>query len=159
MIVKYIVLLFAAASIVGCETPTKQQLENMFPPSTTLSLELKKDKGITGFYVYHVSEIQPIQQLRDYPIVNEERKQKVAWHEPTTDEIRDFKKFVREEQSDKIAIRIAERISNGDYLLALVYNKGRGHLGSKAYSVYDWQDIYILNTVENKLIFIQYGRF
>jgi len=159
MLAKNLLFLVATVFIIGCETDNKEQLQNLFPPSTTLVLELKEDIGITSYYVYQISEKLSIESLVNYPIVNEQTKEKLIWHKPTKSEIKDFKQFVSEEQSHEIAIQISKRISNGNYLLALVFNKGRGHFGSKDYLVSDWQDIYLLDTTKNKLIFIQYGKF
>ncbi len=146
----------------SCNVIIKKQDNYLLPSSNSIEIILKKEIGITTYTSYKVSGKINVKGLSLFPKNEMSKKEKsvVRWHKPTNEEIRDFKFFVKEEQStNEIATKIARELPNGDILFAQIYDKDKSPMGKNRYSVTDWTDIYILDLTNRKLIHIDYGKF
>jgi hypothetical protein len=147
----------------GCVNPIEKQADNLLPESNVLELVSEREIGITNFYTYKVTGDLNPEKLLKFPInvISEKEKAVIKWHKPDENELRDIKVFIEEEQeNNKTATQLLESLLNGrKYLIALIYDKDRKPLGTQGYSVYDWMELYFLNTKEKELIHISYGKF
>lgn len=146
----------------GCESPVEKQVDYLLPSSNKLELAKKKEIGITVFSIYKVEGNVNTDELTEFPInvISEKEKAIIKWHKPTEKELQDVRAFIEEEQSsNKIATLLLSQLSDGNHLMALIYDKDNSPLGDKNYSVYDWMELYFLNLSDKEIIHISYGKF
>lgn len=156
LIIGLTILLFS------CESPVERQANHLLPSSNDLKLITEKETGITSFYIYRVNGNLNSEEIARFPVnvISKKEKAVIKWHKPTNDELRDFRRFIEEEQSNnEIATKLLGSLSKDDYLMALIYDKDKSPLGTKGYSVYDWIELYFLNLSGKRLIHISYGKF
>lgn len=146
----------------SCESPLDRQANHLLPSSNSLELTAEKEIGITSFKIYRVNGDLKAEEIARFPVnvISEKEKAVIKWHKPTNNELRDFRKFVEEEHSEnEIAIRLLDRLSKDEYLMALIYDKDKNPLGTKGYTVNEWIELYFLDLSEKKLTHISYGKF
>lgn len=146
----------------ACESPVEKQVDYLLPSSNKLELTKKKEIGITVFSIYKVEGNVNTDELTEFPInvISEKEKAIIKWHKPTEKELQDVRAFIEEEQSsNKIATLLLSQLSDGNHLMALIYDKDNSPIGHKDYSVYDWMELYFLNLSDKEITHISYGKF
>lgn len=149
--------------ICGCVNPIKKQRDKLLPEENSLKLISEQEIGITNFYTYKVVGNLNAGKLLEFPVnvISEKEKVVIKWHKLDDNEWRDIREFIKEEQgNNKTATQLLEDLSKGEeYLIALIYDKDRKPIGTKGYSIYDWMELYFLNTEDKELTHISYGKF
>ncbi len=161
--IRSIGLIFGLALLFnGCKSPLEKQVDYLLPSSKKLELAKEKEIGITVFSIYKVEGNLNTDDLTEFPVnvISEKEKAVIKWHKPTEKELQDFRAFIEEEQSsNEIATELLSQLSDGNHLMALIYDKDNSPLGDKNYSVYDWMELYFLNLSSKELTHISYGKF
>jgi len=148
-----IILLF------GCENTIKNQVEYLLPSINNLVLISENEIGITEYKVYKVEGDLDNENISQYPLNQFSNKLLVKWHKPTKNELQDIRLFFEKEQTNnQIAIGLLNQLSNQECLVAVIYDKDESPIGLDRYSIYNWIELYFLNTSEKKLTHISYGR-
>lgn len=157
-------ILFICLTIIllsSCNVIRKQD-NYLLPSSNSIEIISKKEIGITTYTSFKVNGKINTNELYLFPKneISKTEKAVIRWHKPTNKEIKDFKSFVKEEQSaNEIAVKIARELQRGGILFAQIYDKDKSPMGKNGYSVTDWIDLYVLDLPNKKLIHIDYGKF
>ncbi|MBN2613775.1 MAG: hypothetical protein JXB00_19615 [Bacteroidales bacterium] len=154
-------LYFLCLLLFSCKSSLQKQADYLLPNNYKIHLLSKKEVGITNFYIYKVDKQIIISEIIDFPIqiISKEDKSIVKWHSPSNDELSDIVSFIKEEQNNTYATNIFSHLPLEEIMIALIYDNDKSPLGNNKYSVYDWMELYILDTKNGKIIHISYGDF